>query len=278
MPEGPEIRKAADKVEQAIINKPILKVVFGQPHLKRFEGEFKHTQVLRVDTYGKAMVTRFASSSHPEGLNIYTHNQLYGRWVVCEPDDVPPSRRQLRLAIHTPDKWALLYSASDIHVLNDQQILDHPFISKVGKDVLNPETTVDYVVERLLSKAYRNRQLGGFLTEQSFLAGLGNYLRCDVLFVAGILPSSKSSQLTQAQIRLLAEAILELPRQSYQTESITNDLRAVKKLLAQGVALEDARFWVFRRDGLPCYRCATPIIKKTTGGQPCYICEGCQVA
>jgi endonuclease-8 len=276
MPEGPEIRKAADKVEQAIINKPILNVTFGQSHLKAFESEFSGTRVKVVDTYGKAMVTRFESANHPQGLNIYTHNQLYGRWVICEPDNTPPSNRQLRLAIHTPDQWALLYSASDIHVLNDQQIIEHPFIRKVGKDVLNQKTTVEYVADRLLSSAYRNRQLGGFLTEQSFVAGLGNYLRCDVLFVTGICPAKKPSELNSQQIEQLSEAILRLPRQSYQTDSITNDLDAVEKLLAQGIALEDARFWVFRRDGLPCYRCGTPIIKKTTGGQPCYICENCQ--
>lgn len=276
MPEGPEIRKAADKVEQAIINKPILKVAFGLPHLKHFEAEFSDTRVKVVDTYGKAMVTRFQSKNHPEGLNIYTHNQLYGRWVICQPDNIPPSNRQLRLAIHTPDQWALLYSASDIDVLNDQQISEHPFIRKVGKDVLNPATTVNYVIDRLLSAKYRNRQLGGFLTEQSFLAGLGNYLRCDVLFVSGICPSKKPSGLNSQQIEKLAETILRLPRQSYQTESITNDLNAVEKLLAQGVILEDARFWVFRRDGLPCYRCGATIIKKRTGGQPCYICERCQ--
>jgi len=276
MPEGPEIRKAADKVEQALSNKPILKVTFGQPHLKKHQSKFSATRVKRIDTYGKAMVTRFDSSNHPEGLNIYTHNQLYGRWVICQPNQVPTTNRQLRLAIHTQDQWALLYSASDIDVFNDQQLLEHPFIRKVGKDVLDPETTVDYVIDRLLSSKYLNRQLGGFLTEQSFLAGLGNYLRCEALFVSGILPIKKPAELSQLQIKILAEAILRLPRQSYQTESITHDLDVVETLLAQGVALEDARFWVFRRDGLPCYRCGTTITKKTTGGQPCYICESCQ--
>ena len=276
MPEGPEIRKAADKLEQAIINKPILKVEFGLPRLKQFAAEFNDVRVAAVDTYGKAMVTRFASEKHPQGLNIYTHNQLYGRWVICEAGNVPASKRQLRLAIHTPDQWALLYSASDIEVLNDRQIREHPLISKLGKDVLDTQTSVEHISDRLLSANYRNRQLGGFLTEQSFLAGLGNYLRCEILFVAGLHPSTKPADLSPDQIKLLAQTILRLPRQSYRTASITNDLDVVEKLLAQGVPLENARFRVFRRDGLPCYRCASAIIKKTSGGQPCYICERCQ--
>jgi endonuclease-8 len=278
MPEGPEIRKAADKVEKTIINKPILKVEFGQAHLKEREAEFSDTIVEKIETYGKAMVTRFKSANHPDGLNIYTHNQLYGRWVCCPANQAPPSNRQLRLAIYTPDKWALLYSASDIFILNDQEVLDHPFIKKIGKDVLNKTTTVSYIKERLLSPAYRNRQLGNFLTEQSFIAGLGNYLRCDILFVSKIHPSKKVLELSEEQINTLSQAILDLPRQSYNTDSITNDLDNVKVLLAQGVDLENARFWVFRRDGSPCYDCGTNITKKKIGGQACYLCEACQKA
>jgi len=162
MPEGPEIRKAADKVEKAIINKPILKVEFGQAHLKDQEKKFNdfinsNITVEKIETYGKAMVMRFKSANHPDGLNIYTHNQLYGRWVCCPANQVPPSNRQLRLAIHTHDEWALLYSASDIFVLNDKEVLDHPFIKKIGKDVLSPATTIDFIKDRLLSATYRNR-------------------------------------------------------------------------------------------------------------------------
>lgn len=277
MPEGPEIRKAADKVADAIKGKTVIKLEFGLNHLKKREPDFIGLQVKSIDTYGKAMVTRFENiEQQKDNLNIYSHNQLYGRWVCCSANQPPPSTRQLRIGIYTKDKWAMLYSASDIFVLNDEQVLQHPFIKKLGKDVLKEETTVDYVLEKLVSPTYRNRQVGSFLTEQSFLAGLGNYLRCDILFVAGIYPGRKPSELSSAKIQTLAEEILRLPRQSYQTESITNDLDAVEKLIAQGSSLEDARFWVFRREGLACYRCGSTVIKKNSGGQPCYICESCQ--
>lgn len=161
-------------------------------------------------------------------------------------------------------------------VLTDKEVKQHPFIKKLGKDILHSATTVDHVFKKLSSAAYRNRQLGSFLTEQTFLAGLGNYLRCDILFVAGILPCRKPSQLSSQTIQKLAEEILRIPRQSYQTDSVTNDLITVKKLLAEGSSLEHARFLVFHREGLPCYTCGKAIIKRNTGGQPCYICESCQ--
>lgn len=276
MPEGPEIRKAADKVANAIVGKEVIALTFGQPHLKKWEAVFAGLRVDSIQTYGKAMVTRFISAGSESTHNIYTHNQLYGRWVICPANQMPASTRQLRLGIYTKDTWALLYSASDIFVLSDSEVPEHPFIKKLGKDILNAETTVEHVVNKLTSPVYYNRQIGGFLTEQSFFAGLGNYLRCDILFVSGIHPSRKPNQLTSKEVSELAKEIIRIPRQSYQTESITNDLKKVEKLIAQGSILEDARFWVFRREGLPCYRCGTKIIKKNTGGQPCYICEKCQ--
>ena len=283
MPEGPEIRKAADKVANAIVGKDVIKLIFGQSHLKKWEASFIGLQVDSIQTYGKAMVTRFVHAENKandrvnnKAHNIYTHNQLYGRWVICPANQMPASTRQLRLGIYTKDTWALLYSASDIFVLSDSEVPEHPFIKKLGKDVLNPETTVKHIIDKLVSPAYCNRQIGGFLTEQSFFAGLGNYLRCDILFVAGVHPARKPNQLTKNQLNKLAKEIIRIPRQSYQTESITNDLKAVQKLITQGSSLEDARFWVFHREGLPCYRCSTKIIKKNTGGQPCYICEKCQ--
>ena len=276
MPEGPEIRKAADKVADAIVGKEVLKLEFGLDHLKQHESRFKGMMVKAVDTFGKAMVTRFEHPQSREHLNIYSHNQLYGRWVCCPANQLPESTRQLRLGIYTEDQWALLYSASDIFVLSDEELRQHPFIKKLGKDVLNPETTVADVLAQLQSDKYYNRQLGGFLTEQSFLAGLGNYLRCDILFSAGILPTRKPAELSPQTLQKLADEILRIPRQSYQTESITNDPVTVKKLLAEGSSLEHARFMVFHREGLPCYQCGTPIIKKNSGGQPCYICQGCQ--
>ena len=76
MPEGPEIRKAADKIASTIIGKTVLSIEFGQRHLKIHEARFSGMKITAVDTYGKAIVTRF-ESNNGETLNIYSHNQLY---------------------------------------------------------------------------------------------------------------------------------------------------------------------------------------------------------
>lgn len=272
MPEGPEIRRLADALEKQVAGRKIESIYFGLAALKKWQQRLTATTIKKIESHGKAILTRLDN-----GLNIYSHNQLYGRWIFCNTNDYPNTKRQLRLAIDCQGgKSALLYSASDIAVLDAAAVLQHPFLSKLGPDVLNRSTSVECIIERLRSKKYSNRQLGGVLTDQSFIAGLGNYLRCEILFYSGINAGLRSKDLDEKKLRLLAKSILCLPRQSYQTAGITRQPGEAKKLMKQGVSFEKARFYVFRRQGLPCYRCGSLVEKKSPAGQPCFYCPVCQ--
>jgi endonuclease VIII len=271
MPEGPEIRQAAAAVNAAIGGRKTTEVHFGLEHLKPFEPELSNQFVVSVTSHGKAMLTRFDN-----GLSIYSHNQLYGRWCICNPGEAPDTRRQLRLAIHNQKQSALLYSASEIEVLDDHGVSEHPFLSRLGPDVLDQDTDTRTVMQRLRDRQFSNRRLGNLLTEQSFLAGLGNYLRCEILFVAGLHPSVRPCDCDSLQLSLLASTILGLARQSYATAGITNELQRAEKLKNAGMGFEQYRFHVFRRAGQPCYRCEQPIQRVAGGSQACYLCPGCQ--
>ncbi len=270
MPEGPEIRRAADAIQEAVGGQEV-HVEFGLPDLKRWETRFSPAHLTAIETHGKAILSRFDN-----GLTIFSHNQLYGRWVCCPAGETPKTRRQLRLAIHAAKQSALLYSASNIAVLRDAEMQTHPYLAKLGPDVLNPVVTTDKIMERLLSTRFRNRQLGAFLTDQSFVAGLGNYLRCEILFSASCHPKTRPASLNHEQLSHLAEMVLALPRQSYALGGITNDLATAQRLMQNGADFEAARFKVFRREGQPCYRCGTAIVRKKLGGQACYLCPACQ--
>ncbi len=272
MPEGPEIRRAADAVADCIVGRVASEVWFAFERLKPFEAQLSGVEVCAVETRGKAMLTRFAN-----GLLIYSHNQLYGRWYCCPAGEYPDIPRQLRLAIHSDMSSALLYSASDITVLHESELETHPFLSRLGPDVLDPTTDQVLLRARLAERRFRNRQLGGLLVDQGFVAGLGNYLRCEILFVAGLYPRLRPAQLIDPQRCRLTETMLYLPRQSYETAGITNDLARAHGLMAAGADFEAARFQVFRREGLPCYRCDAPIVKQVLGGRSTYLCRNCQI-
>ena len=271
MPEGPEIRRAADKIEAVLKDRTAEKIEFGLRPLKKYARALKGSRVLALETRGKALLTHFDS-----GLTIYSHNQLYGVWRVVKRDKLPNTNRQLRLAIHTEQHSALLYSASDISVWQTQDIEAHPFLQRIGPDILNPDLSWRDVAERLNSKAFAGRALNSVYLDQAFLAGLGNYLRSEILFVAGINPACKARELSRGQIGKLARTTLEISQRSYALAGVTLPERQYKALKKQGASYGKARFFVFGRASQPCRICKTRIQRYTSNSRRIYTCATCQ--
>lgn len=261
MPEGPEIRRAADQLAAAMTGKPLTDVWFAFPQLKTYEPVLLGATVAAIETRGKALLTHFSN-----GLTLYSHNQLYGVWRVVPTGSQPQTARQLRVRLANADQTILLYSASDIELLNAETLATHPFLQRVGPDVLDASLTVDAVQERLLSPRFRRRQFSGLLLDQAFLAGLGNYLRVEILWHAQLLAQHRAQDLNTLQLKALSEALLAVPRHSYQ-------MRGSMKKYHEDAAF---RFEVFHRQGKECRRCGTVIEKGVLSSRPFYWCPGCQ--
>ncbi len=271
MPEGPEIRRAADRIAAILQDKTAEHVRFGLPRLKRFEKHLCGRTVESVTTRGKAMLTRFDND-----LTIYSHNQLYGRWYAMKRPRMPKTGRQLRIEIQTGTHRALLYSASDIEVLTDRQLERHPFLCRLGPDLLDAALSPSLIADRLRDPVFRNRALGSLYLDQGFLAGNGNYLRSEILWIAGLNPALKPAALSDAQVDTLAKETLKTVRRSYRTRGVTVAPALAKSLKASGLTYSRYRFYVFGRDGLPCHRCGTTIERKTMGSRSIFVCTGCQ--
>ncbi|MDJ0710774.1 MAG: endonuclease VIII [Woeseiaceae bacterium] len=271
MPEGPEICRAADRVASVIQDKAIERVRFGLPSLTRYEKQLTDRIVTRVSTRGKAMLTRFDND-----LTIYSHNQLYGRWYTMKRPRMPRTSRQLRLELRTDTHSALLYSASDIEVLDDEQLERHRFLSRLGPDLLDSKLTATGIAERLRYPQFRNRALGSLYLDQRFLAGNGNYLRSEILWVAALNPRTKPSSLSDQQVDRLARETLRIVRRSYRTRGVTVAPDLAKSLKLGGLGYERYRFYVFDREGLECHRCGSIIERHTMGSRNVFLCPGCQ--
>lgn len=271
MPEGPEIRRAADTIEAVLKGEKVERIQFGLPELKKFARPLKGSRVLSLETRGKALLTHFDA-----GYTIYSHNQLYGVWKVVKRDKLPKTNRQLRLAIHTDKHSALLYSASDISVWQTQHIEEHPFLQRIGPDILNPHLSWRAVAERLQSKAFSGRALSAVYLDQAFLAGLGNYLRSEILFIVGINPGKRARDLSEGQIGKLARTTLDICQRSYALEGVTLPERQYKALRNQGITYGRARFYVFGRAGQPCRKCQEKIKRSSANSRRIYTCPTCQ--
>ena len=271
MPEGPEIRLAADKVAGVLVGHDIVEAAFYLGRLRRFEKRLTGSVVTAVDTRGKAMLTRFDN-----GLTLYSHNQLYGKWFTTRKPQLPKTTRQLRVGLHTETHSALLYSASNIEVLTERDLKKHPFLCRVGPDILDPELTTDDIVDRLRSETFCNRALGGLYLDQAFLAGIGNYLRSEILWAAGVAPQMKPSQLNAVDLRAIATETLAISRRSYRTRGVTAPGKQAQERKALGMSYQQYRFQIFGREGLDCYACGSTIERHTMGSRNLFVCPSCQ--
>ncbi len=271
MPEGPEIRRAADVVADVLVGERIEKARFGLPRLRHHARKFHNATVVDVETRGKAMLTHFDN-----GWTIYSHNQLYGVWQVCPRDEWPPTRRSLRLELSTDQDSALLYSASDISVWLTREVAQHPFLAKLGPDILAPSLDWRMLAARLREDRFRGRTLSALYLDQSFLAGSGNYLRSEILFVAQLAPQRIAGELSLAERGRLARATLAIAGRSYRSGGITVTARLASQLRHQGLSYEELRFWVFGRAGIPCYSCGDLVQREQMNSRRLYWCPGCQ--
>ena len=269
MPEGPEIRRAADRLAAAALGRELVRVWFAFPALRAFEQQLVGCRIEAITPHGKALLTRFDN-----GLTLYSHNQLYGVWRVEAPGDPAHGSRSLRVALETTDVALRLYSASNVAILRDDEIRTHAFLGRLGPDVLDPALDAGRIVDRLCEPRFRNRSLGSLLLDQGFLAGMGNYLRSEVLFHVCLRPERRPGELDAAQLRRLAKGLLDVPRRSYRSPGIEAAAGMKSDYLTD--TPDGFRFAVFDREGLPCPACGAPVRRLETGSRRLYLCPTCQ--
>ena len=267
MPEGPEIHRAAAALHQAVTAQPITLTLL-HPVLKPRQRALKNAHIVRVHARSKAMLTEFSN-----GDVLYSHNQLYGEWMLHTPTE-PLRQRQVRLVIETAEQRAVLYSATDFAWLQAGREHLHPYIARLGPEVLAPGSTPALLAARLAT--FPRRRLADALLDQGVIAGLGNYLRADILWLARLSPWRRVGELSAAELRRLGAAIHRLTWRSVRHDGVLLPPADYRALRRAGHGYEAARFFAFDRENLPCRACATPIARTTLGGRGVFFCPTCQ--
>jgi endonuclease-8 len=272
MPEGPEIRREADAIDAALAGRALTRAEYRVAGLRRRGATLRGVTVVRAYSRGKAMLIEFAN-----GLTHYSHNQLYGKWrVMAASRDPERGRRVLRVVLANDDMQAVLYSATQIDLVPTAELAHHSFLSRLGPDALDASTTPAMVAARLADRRRARTTLGALLLDQGFIAGLGNYLRSDILFAARLTHERRAGDLTARERTRLAKAIVEVAQRSYRTQGITNTAAHVRRLSAQGVKRGALRFRAYGRAGEPCWDCGTRIRRVEANGRALFVCAQCQ--
>lgn len=269
MPEGPETHYIADRLRQLLLDRPLLEVSFSLPELKAFDKSLKGHAVNHVEARGKALLTGFDN-----GLTLYTHSQLLGYWNFQQKTPPEPASGSPRVWLATASSSAALYIAPKVEIWKTNEIHAHPFLAKLGPDVLDPEVTAEDFIARIGNAPFSRRKLAVLLLQQEFAAGMGNYLRSEVLYGARLSPLRIGASLSIAERQALANALLAIPRRSYRSKFKGRLPDSSKDYLVH--TAKTFRFKVFDREGYPCPSCAGRVVMERLASRRLYWCPHCQ--
>jgi formamidopyrimidine-DNA glycosylase len=265
MPEGPEVRRSADLIAPVLVGQPIADVQARTKAAKAWlaerPGRFEGRLVERVWTHGKHLVVQIEGDAF-----VHVHLMMWGRWFVVE--GAPGEReRKERLRIVTPDGAAILNSAPVVEIGEGDPYEQVELLASLGPETLpypdEPPFDAAEARRRLLLRP--NRSVGAALLDQQALAGLGNYLRADVLFACGIHPWKPVGLLGEDEWEALLATIPEMTLRAYQTGGRTLAPDDFERVSADpALSYPSAKPWqqrhyVFRRTNLPCLACGTPV-------------------
>ncbi len=146
-----------------------------------------------------------------------------------------------------------------------------PFLARLGPDPLGAGFTPAALRQALAR--HSRAPVKAVLLNQTAIAGIGNIYADEVLHRARIHPSRPAGGLSQAEALRLHAAIRTILRAAVDSGGTSfadyvNEARGRPGYLGQA--------HVFRRQGLPCQVCGTPIIRTTVAGRATNFCPHCQ--
>lgn len=146
------------------------------------------------------------------------------------------------------------------------------FMKKVGPEPLEADFTADEFRERFTRRA--RTSIKAALLDQTVIAGVGNIYADESLWGAKIHPLRRVGTIAISEYDRLYEQLRLVMNIAIEKGGST-DKNYVNAEGKRGSYMDFAR--VFRREGQPCPRCSTTIVKFKAAGRGTHICPHCQV-
>ena len=157
-----------------------------------------------------------------------------------------------------------------VHASGETDPVAQKLLGRLGVEPLTAafEAAAFHQALRLRQTAIKQVLLGG-----EAVVGVGNIYASEVLFLAGIRPTTKASGISKPRAALLHRAI-----QQVLTQAVTKGGSTLRDFSnAQGEAGHfQLEAMVYNRAGLPCRVCATPIKTLRQGQRSTFYCITCQ--
>ena len=122
----------------------------------------------------------------------------------------------------------------------------------------------------------RPARLRSLLTDPTFVAGIGPVYADEILWAGGLRWDRDSDSLTAQEVRRLHRAIQEVVQEAVRLRGVSVGETPWLDLHGNKGEFEP-QLSVYQREGQPCRRCRTPLVKdRIDGGQTTYYCPKCQ--
>lgn len=189
MPEGPEILISSAYLKKSVKGKNFTSITSNTKSIRNLP---KKSKVIDVTSYGKVIIIK------TEDYYVHVHFGITGWFVRNKP-------RIFKYILHFGNSKFYIQDRrrfSSIKILNEEQ---HNYeINNLGIDILSELFTLDKF--KILVKS-KKKNICAFLLDQKLFAGLGNYIKNEVLYLSKISPFRKVNDLSNDEISKLYDNI-----------------------------------------------------------------------
>ena len=272
MPEGDTIFRTARTLQKALGGQTVTRFESVFPGVNRIADDhpIAGRTVESVVSRGKHILLTFSGD-----LILHTHMRMNGSWHIYRPGERwQRPAGDMRVLVGTERMLAVGFNVPVAELLTTSGLARHPQLRALGSDLTDPAFDRADVLTRL--RAQGSAAVGDALLNQRVVAGIGNVLKSEILFVAGVNPFTPAASLGDETANRLIDVALALmkanvlePTQTFRPGSGRRTTRSMNP---------HAKLWVYGRGGQPCRRCGTAIRSAKTGVDAritCW-CEKCQ--
>jgi formamidopyrimidine-DNA glycosylase len=212
MPEGPEVKLLVNKLRKFMLNKTLIKVNILNGRYKKKKPDNWNLLVLplkisNIDCKGKFIFFEFYDSD----IVIFNTLGMSGYWLSAtyiskqsENGYYGKKHNNVEFILQR-DNLKEIYYFNDMRnfgniIISDKKDLDKK-LNILGVDVLNPANQFNEFKLKLSKPSNVKKEIGLILLDQKVVAGCGNYIRAEVLYLANINPYTKIKDLSEDDIK-----------------------------------------------------------------------------
>ena len=217
MPEGPEVKRNALDLAEIVSGRYLesVEVLSGRYLKKEISGLDIFTEKLPDRVVGAGAHGKFLYILMSSGINVWSTLGMTGRW---SGNPGLHSRVKFKFECGTQVYFDDIRNFGTLKFVYGPNIL-RMRLQKLGPDMLAEDVSSKKFVECLRKKDRWN--ITKAVMNQSVIAGVGNYIKAESLWLAAINPDSDVRDLTDGELMLLNEAIKSVMRESYNSGGAT---------------------------------------------------------